>query len=68
MGLVVVVLEAASGRVVGAGSEPSRGHSAQIPTARPTKIRPAISRRITALANLRHRATRVKGHGPHREN
>ncbi|MGA7226830.1 MAG: hypothetical protein WBZ45_01295 [Acidimicrobiia bacterium] len=68
MGLVVVVLEAASGRVVGAGSEPFRGHSAQIPTARPTKIRPAISRRTTALANLRDQCTWVKGRGRHREN
>jgi hypothetical protein len=60
---VVVVVSAATGKVVGVGSDPARGHRAQIPTARPTTIRPASSRRITASSNLRLLVSPVKGLG-----
>jgi hypothetical protein len=58
---IVLVVSAAMGIVVGEGPGSSSGHKAQTPTARPTTIRPAASRRITSLANLRRDATWVKG-------
>jgi hypothetical protein len=59
--IVVVVVSIAVGTVVGEGSEFSRGHRAQIPTAKPTTIRPASNRRITARSNLRKPHPKVKG-------
>jgi hypothetical protein len=62
--VVVVVVSTATGMVVGVGSDPAFGQRAQIPTAKPTTIRPASSRRITAWSNLRRHVPRVKGSPP----
>jgi hypothetical protein len=56
----VVVVSTTAVVVVGDGSGSSSGQRAQTPTARPTTIRPAASRRITAPANLRPSSAWVK--------
>jgi hypothetical protein len=66
--LMTVVLDSvAVGTVVGVGTASSQGHKTQIPTARPTTMRPATSRRITSASNLRSPTLSVKGPVAERE-
>ena len=66
--VVDVVVAAATGNVVVVVSEPSRGQSTQTPTAKPTTIRPAMSRFPILDTNLRHHERRMKGSRSGREN